>query len=48
MRKKRSAETAADRSDRLAKSAQDRVEQSSNEEQAIDAAIRLSIKLHGA
>jgi hypothetical protein len=48
MRKKREAETDEHRSERLARNAQERVEHVLAEEKAIDAAVRLSIKLHGA
>lgn len=48
MRKKRDAETDEHRSERLAKNARDRVEHASAEDDALDAAVRRSIKLHGA
>jgi hypothetical protein len=48
MRKKRDAESEEHRSERLAKSAQDRIEHASAEAKALDAAVKRSIKLHGA
>ena len=48
MRKKRDPENDEQRSDRLEKNAHDRIEQASAEDNALDAAVRLNIKLHGA
>ena len=48
MRKKRDPETQSDRSDRLEKIARARLEQASAEEQALDAAVRRSIRQYGA
>jgi hypothetical protein len=48
MRKKRDAESGEHRSERLAKNARDRMKNASAEDDALDAAVRRSIKLHGA
>jgi hypothetical protein len=48
MRKRRDAETDEHRIERLAKNAQDRMEQALAESEALEAAVRRSIKLHGA
>ena len=48
MRKKRDPESDELRSDRLAKNAQDRREQTSAEDKALDAAVSRSIKQFGA
>jgi hypothetical protein len=48
LRRKRDPESDEHRSDRLEKDAEDRRKQSSAEDKAIDAAIRRSIKQHGA
>jgi hypothetical protein len=48
MRKRREAQTEKDRSERLAKNAQDRAQDALAEDKALDAAVRRSIKLHGA
>jgi len=48
MRKKREAESDKDRSDRLEKTAERRVQQASAEDDAMDAAVRQSIDRHGA
>ena len=48
MRKKRDPENDKQRCDRLEQSAHNRIEQASAEDNALDAAVRLSIKLHGA
>jgi hypothetical protein len=47
MRKKRDPESGEHRSERLEKRAQERIEQASVEDKAIDAAVRQSIKLFG-
>lgn len=48
MRKKRDAESDEDRSDRLEKNAQDRMEQASAEDKGLDAAVRRGIEQYGA
>jgi len=48
MRKKRQPESDKCRSERLEKSAQNRKNEASAEDEALDAAVRQSIKLHGA
>jgi hypothetical protein len=48
MRKKREQESDDRRAVRLEKETEDRNEQASAEERALDAAVRQSIKLHGA
>ena len=48
MRKNRDPETPTSRSDRLEKTARARIEQASAEEQALDAAVRRSIRQYGA
>jgi hypothetical protein len=48
MRKKREAESDDHRSQRLAKNARDRIKHTSTEAEALDAAVRRSIELHGA
>lgn len=48
MRKKRDPETAERRNERIERLAQGRIDQASAEDKQIDAAIRRSIKLHGA
>jgi hypothetical protein len=48
MRKRRGSETDAQRGERLTKNAQDRLEYASEEDYGLDAAVRQSIKLHGA
>jgi hypothetical protein len=48
MRKRRGQESDEDRSVRLEKNAQDRREQASAEDNALDAAVRRSIKQYGA
>jgi hypothetical protein len=48
MRKKRDPETAPERDERLERHARLRTDEASAEDKAIDAAIRRSIKLHGA
>jgi hypothetical protein len=48
VRKKRETESDEHRSERLAKNARGRVEHASAEDDALDAAVRRSIKLHGA
>ena len=48
MRKKRDPESDERRSCRLQKNAQDRREQASAEDKALDAAVMRSIKQHGA
>ena len=48
MRKKRDPDNDEHLSGRLDKKAHDRIEEASAEETALDAAVRLSIKLHGA
>jgi hypothetical protein len=48
MRKKREQESDGRRSDRLEKNAQNRSEQASADDNALDEAVRISIRLHGA
>jgi hypothetical protein len=48
MRKKRASESDENRSKRLEKKTQDRIEQDSAETKAMDAAVRQSIKRFGA
>jgi len=48
MPKKRHPESSKSRSERLEKSLQDRKHEASAEDEALDAAVRQSIKLHGA
>jgi hypothetical protein len=48
MRKKREPESDEHRSQRLAKNARDQIKHSSTEDEALDAAVRRSIELHGA
>lgn len=48
MRKKRDPESDEQRSDRLGRNAQDRKDQASAEDKAMDAAVRRSIKQFGA
>jgi len=48
MRKKRQPESSKSRSDRLEKSIQDRKDEASAEDKALDAAVRNSIMFHGA
>jgi hypothetical protein len=48
MPKRRRSESDAERSDRLTREALNRIENSAAEERALDAAVRRSIKLHGA
>jgi hypothetical protein len=48
MRRKRDPESDEHRSDRLQMNAQHRREQASAEDKALDAAVRKSIKQHGA
>jgi len=48
MRKKRDPETDERRTHRLERDARERKEDSSAEERAMDAAVKRSIKLHGA
>lgn len=48
MRKKRDPETAAERDERIERHARRRIDEASAEDGKIDAAIRRSIKLHGA
>jgi hypothetical protein len=48
MRKKREAESDKDRSNRLEKTAERRLQQASAEDAAMDAAVRRSIDQHGA
>jgi hypothetical protein len=47
MRKKREPETDEHRSERAEGEAQERIEQASAEERALDAAVRRSIKQYG-
>jgi hypothetical protein len=47
MRKKRELETDQDRSDRATRRAQERTDDASAEDKAIDAAVRKSIQQHG-
>jgi hypothetical protein len=48
MPKTRDQENDEQRNERLEKKAHDRIEEASAQENALDAAVRLSIKLHGA
>jgi hypothetical protein len=48
MRKKRDPESDQQRNDRLGKNAQDRKDQASAEDKAMDAAVKRSIKQFGA
>jgi len=48
MRKKRELETGEQRNQRLEQQARQRKEQASADDKALDAAVRQSIKLHGA
>lgn len=48
MRKKRDPESDEHRTDRLEKDARERNEQESADDRAVDAAVKRSIKLHGA
>ena len=48
MRKKRDSESPDDRSERLERNARQRSEQTSEEDRQVDAAVRRSIKIHGA
>ena len=48
MRKKRDPETAGERTQRMDAHARERIAQTSAEDRDMDAAIRRSIKLHGA
>jgi len=48
MRKKRDPESDQQRNDRLAKNVQDRRDEASAEDRAMDAAVRRSIKHFGA
>jgi len=48
MRKKRQPESSKSRSERLEKSIQNRKDEARAEGEALDTAVRQSIKLHGA